>query len=435
MEYTNLQLIAFLLLYGILGWCLETAYAVLKQRRFVNRGFFSLPICPQYGVMMDILIIALPTLKDHLILQFLMTLTVVSAVDYLSGALSKRIWRKKFWAYERSTLFGGEVKGSALAAAKAAAVLVTALLIHPFVFLAVELIPETVLRLICAAALLVLLADFLTILYVIRRSVRADRLEEAQQELFREQFSRQDRLGGRICRAVWNRLNRAYPDMEQMERPEEGKWVFAKGICLDKLFWVFIICAFLGDLIETLYCRVTGGVWMSRSSVIYGWFSIVWGAGAVLLTVVLQRLAKKDDRYVFLAGAVLGGVYEYMCSLFTEVFLGTTFWDYSWMPFNIGGRTNLLYCIFWGLLSVVWVKICYPVISGWIEKLPPLKAKAATWALILLMCCDALLSAAVMIRYVDRKAGEEADNAVEIFLDANYPDEMVERVWPNMKIQ
>ncbi len=435
MEYTNLQLIAFLLLYGILGWCLETAYAVLKQRRFVNRGFFSLPICPQYGVMMDILIIALPTLKDHLILQFLMTLTVVSAVDYLSGALSKRIWRKKFRAYERSTLFGGEVKGSALAAAKAAAVLVTALLIHPFVFLAVELIPETVLRLICAAALLVLLADFLTILYVIRRSVRADRLEEAQQELFREQFSRQNRLGGKIYRAMWKRLDRAYPEMERIERPDSEKPVFARGICLDKLFWVFIICAFLGDLIETLYCRVTGGVWMSRSSVIYGWFSIVWGAGAVLLTVVLQRLAKKDDRYVFLAGAVLGGVYEYMCSLFTEVFLGTTFWDYSWMPFNIGGRTNLLYCIFWGLLSVVWVKICYPVISGRIEKLPPLKAKAATWALILLMCCDALLSAAVMIRYVDRKAGEEADNAVEIFLDANYPDEMVERVWPNMKIQ
>ena len=435
MEYTNLQLIAFLLLYGILGWCLETAYAVLKQRRFVNRGFFSLPICPQYGVMMDILIIALPTLKDHLILQFLMTLTVVSAVDYLSGALSKRIWRKKFRAYERSTLFGGEVKGSALAAAKAAAVLVTALLIHPFVFLAVELIPETVLRLICAAALLVLLADFLAILYVIRRSVRADRLEEAQRELFREQFSRQNRLGGKIYRAMWKRLDRAYPEMERIERPDSEKPVFARGICLDKLFWVFIICAFLGDLIETLYCRVTGGVWMSRSSVIYGWFSIVWGAGAVLLTVVLQRLAKKDDRYVFLAGAVLGGVYEYMCSLFTEVFLGTTFWDYSWMPFNIGGRTNLLYCIFWGLLSVVWVKICYPVISGWIEKLPPLKAKAATWALILLMCCDALLSAAVMIRYVDRKAGEEADNAVEIFLDANYPDEMVERVWPNMKIQ
>ena len=46
---------------------------------------------------------------------------------------------------------------------------------------------------------------------------------------------------------------------------------------------------------------------MSRSSVIYGTFSIVWGFGAVILTVVLQRLAGKEDRYIFLAGSVLGG--------------------------------------------------------------------------------------------------------------------------------
>ena len=73
------------------------------------------------------------------------------------------------------------------------------------------------------------------------------------------------------------------------------------------------------------------------------------------------------------------------------------------MPFNIGGRTNLLYCIFWGLLSVVWVKICYPTISGWIEKLPPLGAKIATWAVIVLMSCDAVISAGAMVRYVERQ--------------------------------
>ncbi|MFR6589575.1 MAG: hypothetical protein ACLURV_04760 [Gallintestinimicrobium sp.] len=33
--------------------------------------------------------------------------------------------------------------------------------------------------------------------------------------------------------------------------------IFARGVCVDKLIWVFMICAFLGDLIETLFCRVT----------------------------------------------------------------------------------------------------------------------------------------------------------------------------------
>ena len=156
---------------------------------------------------------------------------------------------------------------------------------------------------------------------------------------------------------------------------------------------------------------------------------------------------------------MLGGVYEYLCSVFTEIFLGTTFWDYSDMPFNIGGRTNLLYCIFWGLLSVVWVKICYPTISGWIEKLPPLGAKIATWAVIVLMSCAAVISAGAMVRYVERQdsaavqessmdAGTvvgtesttgtvraEKKSVIDTFFDINYPDERIEKVWPNMKVE
>ncbi len=107
-----------------------------------------------------------------------------------------------------------------------------------------------------------------------------------------------------------------------MEKGSSGErcHVFAQGICFDKLIWMFMICALLGDLIETLYCKLTIDVWMSRSSVIYGPFSIVWGVGAVLLTIVLQKVVQKDDRYVFLAGFFLGGAYEYLCSVFTEVF-------------------------------------------------------------------------------------------------------------------
>ena len=46
------------------------------------------------------------------------------------------------------------------------------------------------------------------------------------------------------------------------------------------------------------------------------------------------------------------------------------FWDYSKIPFNLGGRINLLYCFFWGIAAVVWIKGIYPVMSAWIEKIP-----------------------------------------------------------------
>ena len=49
---------------------------------------------------------------------------------------------------------------------------------------------------------------------------------------------------------------------------------------------------------------------------------------------------------------------------------GKVFWDYSKIPFNLGGRINLLYCFFWGIAAVVWIKGIYPVMSAWIEKIP-----------------------------------------------------------------
>ena len=109
---------------------------------------------------------------------------------------------------------------------------------------------------------------------------------------------------------------------------------------------------------------------MSRSSVIYGPFSIVWGLGCAFLTLLLYRYRNKSDGSIFLAGTLLGGAYEYICSVFTEMVFGTIFWDYSGFAFNLGGRINLLYCFFWGIAAVVWLKLIYPKLSGCIEKIP-----------------------------------------------------------------
>ena len=85
----------------------------------------------------------------------------------------------------------------------------------------------------------------------------------------------------------------------------------------------------IGDLVETVFCRITIGRWMSRSSVVWGPFSIVWGLGFALFTAILYQHRKKSDSFLFIAGTVLGGAFEYLCSVFTEMVFGTIFWDYS----------------------------------------------------------------------------------------------------------
>lgn len=135
---------------------------------------------------------------------------------------------------------------------------------------------------------------------------------------------------------------------------------FARGVNFYKLFWVFLIISFLGCLVETVFMLLTRGELQNRSGVIYGSFSLVWGLGAVLFTLCFHRLARYSSFLILLAGTVLGAVYEYACSWLQEVLFGACFWDYSHLPFNINGRVNLVFSLFWGVAAVLWVKWAYP---------------------------------------------------------------------------
>lgn len=70
----------------------------------------------------------------------------------------------------------------------------------------------------------------------------------------------------------------------------------------------------------------------------------------------LYKYKDKGDRFLFLTGTLLGGAYEYFCSVFTELVFGKVFWDYSKIPFNLGGRINLLYCFSGELLRLCGLK-------------------------------------------------------------------------------
>ena len=171
---------------------------------------------------------------------------------------------------------------------------------------------------------------------------------------------------------------------------------------------------------------------MSRSSLLYGPFSVVWGLGAVLLTLTLHGLRDKSDRYIFLGGMLMGGVYEYMCSVFTEKAFGKVFWDYSKIPFNINGRINLLYCVFWGVLALVWVKEIYPRMEKLIQRIPARIGRPLTWVLAALLAVDAVLTCLALGRLAQREMGVQATSALQQLLDSWYPNDYLYHRYQNM---
>ena len=276
-------------------------------------------------------------------------------------------------------------------------------------------------------------------------------------------------LENTLTARIQRRMEKSFPSIdkttlaEDLKRKEteaaSQKTVFAQGCSFYKLVCLFFIGSFLGDLTETVFCRLTMGVWMSRSSVVYGPFSIVWGLACALLTLFLYRYRNKSDRHIFLAGTLLGGAYEYICSVFTELVFGTVFWDYSGFAFNLGGRINLLYCFFWGIAAVVWLKIIYPALSRLIEKLPRKAGTILVNCMIVFMLFNMAISSLALARYTERNTtGRDTMNAaatpeplpssgntgvnparensfLDDFLDAHFPDERMERIYPNAKPQ
>lgn len=425
MNYTLYDLALFWLAYAFLGWLVEAGYYAVACRGFYDRGLLSAPLVASYGFTSVALLLILPTLDGHPVLQFLFAAVIATVVETLATVVTRQLTPAVRWTADRPRAITGGKRGFIASALVGAGFYLAYLLVHPLVMAVEMMIPTLAKQIVVWAVLGLLLVDLVTTLYALRAGTG--------RSVERKQLSQRGRLAAGVSNFVWRRLRKAYPGIEREEAAGEDRVVFAKGLCWDKLIWVFLLTALGGDLIEMCWVRLVSGVWMSRSSVLYGPFSAVWGLGAVVLTVTLQPLAKKADRYVFLAGFVIGGVYEYMCSVFTELVFGTVFWDYSHMVLNIGGRTNVLFCFFWGVLSVAWVKFFYPKLSKGIESVPSLLGKVVTWILVALMLCNGALTCLAMLRHEARLTQPQPANQMEEFLDRQYGDEFMNHRWPNMR--
>ena len=428
MEYTLYQLAWLFLFYSLARWCVLTLFSLITRRELTNTGFLNLPLCPIYGLEAVTYTVFLKELAGRPVWLFIGGMILSAFFTFLAGFLLERLAHRKWWDFSLSRFsFEGYVRLPSAAVSGLAAVLVLRWG-NPLLLRLADAIPSRIsfFLLIGIACLLALdFAGSLTSVWALGRRALDPSLPSV----------------GALRRRIQKRVLHAYPNLSRTASPVPAdekipaERVFAKGCCFYKLTGLFFLGSFLGDVTETIFCYATTGVIMSRSSVVYGPFSIVWGFGCTIFTALLYKYKDKSDRYIFFAGTVLGGAYEYMCSVLSELLFGTVFWDYSHIPFNLGGRINLLYCFFWGIAAVVWLKSLYPRLSRLIESLP---VTAGAWLmnlLIVFMAVNLLISGMALGRYAARHTGSpQAQTRMERILDERFPDERIERIYPNAKL-
>lgn len=189
-------------------------------------------------------------------------------------------------------------------------------------------------------------------------------------------------------------------------------------------------------VIESIYhvLVVDFGHYEDRAGLLWGPFSPIYGFGAVLMTLALNRFHNAPIPVVFLVSAVIGGAFEYFVSWFMEYAFGAIAWDYTGTFLNINGRTNFMFMCMWGVLGVVWVKLALPALLHTVNLIPWRWRYSITALCAALMIFDGAMTLVALDCWYSRLAGAAPDNALEQFCAEQFDNQWMENRFESMSI-
>ena len=134
------------------------------------------------------------------------------------------------------------------------------------------------------------------------------------------------------------------------------------------LISIFFIFCLVGWIWEGSIHIIKDGHFVNRG-VMHGPWIPIYGSGAVLILVTLNKL-RKNPFLEFIAAVGLCGVVEYTTSYVLEIIHdGTKWWDYTGYFLNINGRVCAEGLLVFGLGGVVAVYVLAPLIDNKIMKI------------------------------------------------------------------
>ncbi len=182
------------------------------------------------------------------------------------------------------------------------------------------------------------------------------------------------------------------------------------GIEFYKVFYCFFIYCFVGWIWECCYCSVMEGKLINRGFLngpvipIYGCAATFIFMGFYNPYMVHLTTERNVEAYVtiYVLGAVIASLLEYITSFSMEKMFHAKWWDYSHLPLNIHGRICLLISLFWGLAAVFLVKVLHPLVIGLIVAFPRLPGEIMGYVILVLFTAD-LLSTVIATVHLDQK--------------------------------
>lgn len=136
---------------------------------------------------------------------------------------------------------------------------------------------------------------------------------------------------------------------------------------LDYIFYFFFY-SFIGWFFESCYCSIRPKKWVNRGF-LRGPICPIYGTGGLVMMICLLPLRHitenlyLNELLIFIAGAILCDIVEFMTSYIMEKLFNARWWDYSNKKFNIQGRICLTHTFYWGTCSCLFVFVLEPIMN------------------------------------------------------------------------
>ncbi|CAM2897087.1 putative ABC transporter permease [Erysipelothrix tonsillarum] len=215
-------------IYGVIGWIMETIYCSVPAGKFVERGFLNGPIVPIYGFGALFVLSVLKPFFYSPLLVFILGFFLTSILEYITSYIMEKAFGMRWWDYSH---YKFNIKGRVcLLNSTMFGVLCVVLVewIHPIVVKTVSRFTPTTQMIVAAILGVIILVDFIvSVASVLNLKKRLKSLESLHTEMaeliqnFNEKNNqRKDEIKVRIAelkeeyKFTERRLLRSFPTMK-----------------------------------------------------------------------------------------------------------------------------------------------------------------------------------------------------------------------------
>jgi len=162
-------------------------------------------------------------------------------------------------------------------------------------------------------------------------------------------------------------------------------YVFGRYILL------FLIYSFLGGLGEMIFRLITEHQLYGIHGFLHLPIMPIYGFGALLIVAVMRGRAKHPI-LLFLGGALLATMLEFIANWLIEIIFHTRIWDYSHKAFSFDGRVSLDNSIGFGIAAVLLVYLIHPFVWRALQRIPKQPTIIIATLLLAIVLVDIVVS-------------------------------------------